>query len=424
LAHTHVHIGTGKFGLGMVLDMCKRAGFESIALNRNSGKKHHPVLLRDRSYRIEYDDDSSTSHAIDADFHFYHDESDREAIALLASPSVVLITTSVGPDGLKEVAPLLARAIEERRKNGGGPVCVMACENLKQNSKMLSEHIASHLSDPASVAYLRDSVGFCNTVVDRICSEIAVLPASVTTPAESFVEWIVEEPPTSLEAVERLNKGLGETFKRARSDAEFQILETRKYWCFNALHLAAAAYAYNYVSEAGLSLVSLSDVLKEDGLITRLKALQEELNLALRCFARKKGIGDFLTIEEMRRYNERILLRMQQNKRDRFRRILKHFEQSAKSEIDALKVLDLHEILGRVIERIIAPLKEILSVHEVERRRMEEMWQGSDIKMPPITRLQLDAALEEIVVALERYAREAYERTLADKKAAKEARAI
>jgi len=43
-----------------------------------------------------------------------------------------LVTTSVGPSVLLQIAPTLYRGIGERRKAGKGPLNVIACENESQ----------------------------------------------------------------------------------------------------------------------------------------------------------------------------------------------------------------------------------------------------------------------------------------------------
>src|SRR3989442_16033692 len=103
MATTHIHIGAGRFGLGMVLDICRRAGFQSALLHRLSDKAHHPTLRRHSRYTIIYEDTPSAVETVSLPIHYYENETDPRALELLAEPSVVLITTSVTPNGLRGV---------------------------------------------------------------------------------------------------------------------------------------------------------------------------------------------------------------------------------------------------------------------------------------------------------------------------------
>ena len=71
-----------------------------------------------------------------------------------------LITTSVGKENLRTVSALLARAFEKRKQNGiAGKLCVVACENLSQNSTELRTYVESHLT-PDGVLNLQKEVFF------------------------------------------------------------------------------------------------------------------------------------------------------------------------------------------------------------------------------------------------------------------------
>lgn len=406
--HTHVHIGAGRFGLGMVLDVCQQAGFKSIALHRATEKAYHQTLRSKKFYKIIYDNNLASPRTINANFHYYQSFDHSQAVNLLAEPSVLLITTSVTADGLRDIAPLLARALEIRKANNAGPVCVIACENLRQNSQRLRNYVQTHVAPETGDTYFRDSMIFCDTVVDRVCAEVTDNPECPQLAVESFWEWIVQEPSIPLEALDKL--GQLSNFKRARNSAEFETLETRKYWCFNGAHLAAAAYAYNYASETNQPISRLSDALEKNEVVRKLKAVQEELAFALRCFARTKGVIDAFPADELREYNERIFLRMQLNKEDRFAQILKHAEGEVKSMRDALRMLDLHEFLDRVVGRIVGPQTEIVRLYDQLLQTTRDLWPAYELattaKCP---RLQLDETLQEIVVATERYSAKAHE---------------
>ena len=73
-------------------------------------------------------------------------------------------------------------------------------------------------------------------------------------------------------------------------------------------------------------------------------------------------------------------------------------------------LLDLHEVLDRVCERFIEPQCEILAAHKslIDPRPELIVFQPAH---EPIERLELDDALQAVVIATTRYAREQYEAT-------------
>src|SRR5437773_342894 len=112
---SHVHIGAGSFGLGMVVDIChRRAGFHTTVISRDSDKEYQRCLRERGHYSIIFDGDRATMKRLTPPIHWYKDQDDAQTISLLASPSVTFVTTSVRKENLPEAAPLIAHAIERR----------------------------------------------------------------------------------------------------------------------------------------------------------------------------------------------------------------------------------------------------------------------------------------------------------------------
>jgi len=126
--------------------------------------------------------------------------------------SASIITTAVGPDVLKNVAPTLARGFSEKRKRreqAGGKgkglgeeveyLNVIACENRVGASSLLKELVLGNMKDEKDKQYLEECIGFPNCSVDRI-----VPPSTDKAPdtskdhptldvdVELFHEWIIE----------------------------------------------------------------------------------------------------------------------------------------------------------------------------------------------------------------------------------------
>jgi mannitol-1-phosphate/altronate dehydrogenase len=412
--YCHVHIGAGLFGLGMVLDICQKAGLSSIVLNRNSTKPHHERLRNAKGYRIVYDAIPEKHKDINLPFRYYQDHTDDEAIQLVASPEVNLLTTSVKPDGLRNVAPLIARGIERRRQTDSGILCIFACENLTLNSEKLRDCVAVHLADETRRGFFERAVVFCNTIVDRVCARIDLSCDPMEVHAEEYFEWLIESPTFLTPAIERLSRL--DRVKLVRSRAEFEVYEKRKYWCLNAVQLVGAAYTYRMLDR---SVALLSKGLEDADILEKVIALQNEMGFALRLFAHNRGVLESFSEEAIQAYNTQVLQRLRANKFDRVARLLKQKEIAAiKEEVaklnalptlellpsvlraklkTAIELLDLHEFLDKVAERILEPQELIVSHYEDSR-----------VNCP---HLQLDDALQSIVIALQNYSKACFDAT-------------
>lgn len=106
-----------------------------------------------------------------------------------------VITTAVGPDILRFVAPTIARGLSRRRKQreedrlaGRDPdatsdyINVIACENRVGASELLQEMVMKCLRDEEDKRYVETYVGFANCSVDRI---VPPVPCSPTPPSPS-----------------------------------------------------------------------------------------------------------------------------------------------------------------------------------------------------------------------------------------------
>lgn len=116
---------------------------------------------------------------------------DEYALVLDEFMDVNLVTTSIGANNLKYVAPTIAEGLKKRMETGiFEPLDVIACENLINGSQILK----SLVLDKASVAlkqYIETWIGFPNAAIDRIVPEY-VSENVLSVKVERFREWIVE----------------------------------------------------------------------------------------------------------------------------------------------------------------------------------------------------------------------------------------
>ncbi|WP_411344849.1 mannitol-1-phosphate 5-dehydrogenase [Paenibacillus sp. WLX1005] len=181
-----IQFGAGNIGRGFIGALLSNAGYHVVFADVN--EKMIDALNEQKSYQI---------HILDL-------EKSVETITnvsgcLSNGPDIVneiasaeIVTTAVGPNVLKFIAPTIAQGIEARREAGAGPLNVIACENMVGATSHLQEQVESHLSEEGK-AYAREHVGFANCSVDRIVPPFQgdnLLDVGV----EAFHEWIVEEP--------------------------------------------------------------------------------------------------------------------------------------------------------------------------------------------------------------------------------------
>lgn len=181
-----IQFGAGNIGRGFIGALLANAGYHVVFADVN--EKMIDALNEQKSYQI---------HILDL-------EKSVETITnvsgcLSNGPDIVneiasaeIVTTAVGPNVLKFIAPTIAQGIEARREAGAGPLNVIACENMVGATSHLQEQVESHLSEEGK-AYAREHVGFANCSVDRIVPPFQgdnLLDVGV----EAFHEWIVEEP--------------------------------------------------------------------------------------------------------------------------------------------------------------------------------------------------------------------------------------
>lgn len=180
-----VHFGAGNIGRGFIGLLLSQAGYEVVFSDVNQ------TLVSALRERGEYvvtlaDDEKKQLHvrgvtAIDG--------TDPDAVAA-AVAEADLVTTAVGVNILKHIAPGIARGIEKRIAASGGKLHVIACENTIGGSTQLKEQVFSHL-DEASKAKAAELAAFPDAAVDRIVPiQHHDDPLAVTV--EPFYEWVVD----------------------------------------------------------------------------------------------------------------------------------------------------------------------------------------------------------------------------------------
>lgn len=181
-----IQFGAGNIGRGFIGALLSNAGYHVVfadineqMINELNEKKSYQIHILDLEKSVETITNVSGCLSNGTDI-----------IDEIASADIV--TTAVGPNVLKFIAPTIAQGIEARRNAGGGSLNIIACENMVGATSHLQEQVLTHLSEEGK-AYAEEHVGFANCSVDRIVPPFqgdSILDVGV----EAFHEWIVEEP--------------------------------------------------------------------------------------------------------------------------------------------------------------------------------------------------------------------------------------
>ncbi|MDP8099537.1 mannitol-1-phosphate 5-dehydrogenase [Pasteurella atlantica] len=118
-----------------------------------------------------------------------------DEVALLNKISTVnLITTAVGPNVLKIIAPTLAKGLVKRLENKNTqPLNIIACENMVRGTSFLKENVFQYLNNEQQ-QQIEQIVGFVDSAVDRIVPPTQPnLDDPLEVTVEEFSEWIVDQ---------------------------------------------------------------------------------------------------------------------------------------------------------------------------------------------------------------------------------------
>jgi mannitol-1-phosphate 5-dehydrogenase len=180
-----VHFGAGNIGRGFVGLILHNAGYEVIFADVNA--ELIDALALSSSYLVREVGAGASTSTVDNYRAINSATHEADVIAEIATADIV--TTAVGPNILRFVAPVIAAALAKRDASAL-PLAVMACENAINATDILKAEVVTKLADASDLA----KAVFANTAVDRIVPgqpEGAGLDVTV----ESFFEWAIERPP-------------------------------------------------------------------------------------------------------------------------------------------------------------------------------------------------------------------------------------
>ncbi len=274
-----VHFGAGNIGRGFVGLVLHEAGYEIVFADVSADLIC--ALQESDAYLVHEVGAGATDHAVDGYRAIDSGTNLTELVDEIATAD--LVTTAVGPNVLRFVAPPIAEGLRQREE-GMAPLGIMACENAIDATDLLRAEVEQALPQAEHDILLGRAV-FANTAVDRIvpAQEAGTLDVTV----ESYFEWVIDRTPF------RGNQPVipGATFV----DDLAPYIE-RKLFTVNTGH-ATIAYA-GFLAGAS----AISDALALPAVETAVRAVLGETKQLL---VVKHGIDE----QEQQGYVDRILLR-------------------------------------------------------------------------------------------------------------------
>lgn len=182
-----VHFGAGNIGRGFVGLLLHEGGYDVVFSDVSAGLVD--AINAVDSYTVHEVGDGGVDVEVTG-FRALNSAADPQAVIdEIATADVV--TTAVGPNILRFIAPLIAAGLAAR-DGALAPLQVMACENAIRATDQLQGHIRAHAGD--TWAAIADRAVFANTAVDRIVPGQPA-DAGVDVVVEPFYEWAIERGP-------------------------------------------------------------------------------------------------------------------------------------------------------------------------------------------------------------------------------------
>ncbi|MDG6881908.1 Mannitol-1-phosphate 5-dehydrogenase [Phocoenobacter uteri] len=257
-----LHFGAGNIGRGFIGKLLADSNIHVTFVDINqtqidqiNQQKQYGVKIVGDNSRIEIVKNIDAINSVD------------EEALLNKITTVNLITTAVGPNVLKIIAPTLAKGLVKRFENNNTqPLNIIACENMVRGTSFLKENVFQYLNDEQQ-QQVEQLVGFVDSAVDRIVPPAELNsddPLQVTV--EEFSEWIVDQTQFkgSIPAIQGMEL----------TDNLMAFIE-RKLFTLNTGHLVTAYLG----KQAGVKYIK--DTIILENIKSKVKATMEESGAVL-----------------------------------------------------------------------------------------------------------------------------------------------
>ncbi|HEU4849561.1 MAG TPA: mannitol-1-phosphate 5-dehydrogenase [Terrimesophilobacter sp.] len=182
-----VHFGAGNIGRGFVGLVLHEAGYEVVFADVSA--ELIGALQKADSYLVREVGAGARDHRVDGFRAVDSRTNVQDVVSEIATADIV--TTAVGPNVLRFVAPAIAEGLR-LRDEALPPLGVMACENAIDATDLLLAEIEQVIPDAEREVVLARGV-FANTAVDRIVP--AQDQGTLDVTVESYFEWVIDRTP-------------------------------------------------------------------------------------------------------------------------------------------------------------------------------------------------------------------------------------
>lgn len=247
-----VHFGAGNIGRGFIGLLLHQSGYAVEFVDVNETLINE--LNKEKAYRVMLANKEKQEFLVENVSGINSQQHPDAVIEAISKADIV--TTAVGPNILKFVAPLIAEGLKKRQQTNGGTVNVIACENMVGGSSELKKHVVEKLG-AEEIAWVEENVGFPNSAVDRIVpnqNNERLLDVLV----EPFHEWVIDS--TGI-------KGEQPEIEEALFVENLQAYIERKLFTVNTGH-AATAYLGNLAGYKTIAEAIAQNDVKQDVLGT------------------------------------------------------------------------------------------------------------------------------------------------------------
>lgn len=247
-------------------------------------------LLNSRpTYKVTELDDKETTETTVTNYTAINYASNEEDMIKAISQAEV-VTTSVGVNILKFIAPVLAKGID-RRTNDAGPLLIMACEDSINASDQLAQLVKDPKNTkPDRLGDFHTRARFANATVDRIIP--AQDPGSgLNVRIEKYFEWVVDANPF-------VDVGIPDLPIITWITTNLNLYVERKFLTYNTALVAAAYHGYKH------SKRTIYDAMQDYAIVQEIKGTLNETKEVL--LAKHETDERSLKI-----YTDRILKRME-----------------------------------------------------------------------------------------------------------------
>ena len=181
-----IHFGGGNIGRGFIGELLVRSGYEVTFVDVAEALVDE--INARRAYDIEVvGNEPQTIHVE----HVKAINSNTNLEELLdAFVTADIVTTAIGPNILKFIAPNIAKGLARRVEKNEAPLNIIACENMVGGSTVLKNFVYEHLADDVKAKVDR-CIGFPDAAVDRIVP-IQHNDDPLLVKVEPFAEWDVD----------------------------------------------------------------------------------------------------------------------------------------------------------------------------------------------------------------------------------------